>query len=512
MARLLAIFSLVPALISAAALAPKDDSSLQTASKCRCFPGDRCWPTKADWNLFNTTLGGKLVSTVPIAASCHDSAFGPYDAQRCAELRSVWGYPETHIASSSSPMAPFFANLSCDPFTSRNAQCVVGTQMQYAVDATSAADYRAALAFARQRNIRLVIRNTGHDYFGKSTGAGALGIWTHHLKDIQVINYSGCNYKGKALKVGAGVQVFEAQAAAHAKGLVVVSGNCPTVGIAGGYTQGGGHGPLATKFGLSADQVLEWEVITSAGDHLVASPTKNSDLYWALSGGGGGTYAAVLSMTVRAHPDLPVSAANLTFTSKGVSSDTFYGVVDTFLTTLPSIVDAGAVSIFLLSEGLFVMQPTTAPGVSKAKLQTLLDPVLTKLKDSGMSYGMSFTNVGPATRLTCSIADFHIDQFSTYLDSYSAYNPPSNVTEFNIGGRLIPRALLMSQSSAAAVTDALRFIVTQGAVVSGVSVNVAKGAKVANSVNPAWRSSIMSAVIGMCVHHSALSLLLCPLY
>lgn len=387
MARLLTVLSLVPALISAAALVPKDDSFTREASQCRCFPGDACWPSKADWDLFNTTLGGKLVATTPIAASCHDSAFGPYDSQRCAKLRSVWDYPETHIASSSSPMAPFFANASCDPFTPRDAQCVIGTQIQYAVDATSADDYKAALAFASQRNIRLVIRNTGHDYFGKSTGAGALGIWTHRMKGIQVINYTGCNYKGKALKIGAGVQVFEAQAAAHANGLVVVSGNCPTVGIAGGYTQGGGHGPLATKYGLAADQVLEWEVITSTGDHLVATPTRNSDLYWALSGGGGGTYAAVLSMTVRAYPDLPVSAANLTFTSKGVSSDTFYDAVNTFLTTLPSIVDVGAVSIFLLSEGLFVMQPTTAPGVSKAQLQTLLGPVLSKLKQSGMSYG-----------------------------------------------------------------------------------------------------------------------------
>lgn len=110
-------------------------------------------------------------------------------------------------------------------------------------------------------------------------------------------------------------------------------------------------------------------------------------------------------------------------------------------------------------------------------------------------------------------ADLHVDQFPTYLDSYDAYNPPSNVTEFNIGGRLIPRALLLSQDPAAAVTDAFRFIVAQGGVISGVSVGVAKGAKANNSVNPAWRSAIASAVIGVCVpplpHRFRLSLPLC---
>lgn len=53
--------------------------------------------------------------------------------------------------------------------------------------------------------------------------------------------------------MGAGVQGFEAYEAAHAKELAVVGGECPTVGIAGGYTQGGGHSALASKFGLAAD-------------------------------------------------------------------------------------------------------------------------------------------------------------------------------------------------------------------------------------------------------------------
>lgn len=166
-------------------------------SRCRCFPGDACWPNEETWGDFNVTLDGRLVGTVPIASVCHYSMFMPYDAEACARLQLDWTNPNIHSDSSSSVMAPFFANMSCDPFTAPEAQCVIGTYVQYAVNASSAKDVQLALAFAQKNNIRLVIRNTGHDYLGKSTGAGGLAIWTHHLKDIAIRDYVSDAYTGK---------------------------------------------------------------------------------------------------------------------------------------------------------------------------------------------------------------------------------------------------------------------------------------------------------------------------
>jgi len=60
-------------------------------------------------------------------------------------------------------MTPFFANRSCDPFTDRTSQCVVGTYIQYAVNVASADDVIKTIAFAKRRNLRFVIRNTGHE-------------------------------------------------------------------------------------------------------------------------------------------------------------------------------------------------------------------------------------------------------------------------------------------------------------------------------------------------------------
>lgn len=77
----------------------------------------------------------------------------------------------------SSMMAPFFANRSCDPFTERSARCILGTYVQYSVNVSSAADVSSGINFANRRNICLIIRNTGHEYNSKSTGAGALSLW-----------------------------------------------------------------------------------------------------------------------------------------------------------------------------------------------------------------------------------------------------------------------------------------------------------------------------------------------
>ncbi|KAJ9260319.1 CAZyme family AA7 [Paecilomyces variotii] len=286
-------------------------------------------------------------------------------------------------------MAPFFANQSCDPFLPKEARCIIGTYIQYAVNASSAVDVQKTIAFVKGHNIRLVIRNTGHDYLGKSTGAGAVGIWTHHMKDIEFLDYRSPSYTGKAVKVGAGVQIFEVNEAAHAQSLVVVGGNCQTVGIAGGYSQGGGHGQLASQFGLAADQVLEWEVVTADGDLVTASPSENADLYWALAGGGGGTYGVVLSMTSKAYPELQTATANLTFTNTGVSQDTFLEAVQTFVTSLNPILDAGGVSIWLLTNSSFSTTPTTLPGGTKAELQNLLSPSLKALEKSNITYSKS---------------------------------------------------------------------------------------------------------------------------
>lgn len=261
------------------------------------------------------------------------------------------------MSDPSSVMAPFFANQSCDPFTDEDIPCTYGNYVRYAVNVSTSDDVIATIAFAKEHNIRFVIRNTGHDYLGRSTGAGSLSVWTHYLKGIEYLDWNDANFTGTAAKMGAGIQGFEALEAGLENSVVTLGGECPTVGVAGGYTQGGGHSALSTSFGLSADNVLEWEAVTADGELVVASRTNNTDLYWALSGGGAGNYAVVLSMTVKTYPDAYIGSATLAFYPTGIPNDTFYQAISEFHTALPAMVDAGSMVVyyFTSSVSLFIL-------------------------------------------------------------------------------------------------------------------------------------------------------------
>ena len=127
-----------------------------------------------------------------------------------------------------SMMSPLYQGRTCLPNPrSTNATCTVGGYPSYAVNVTNVAQMQLAVNFARNANIRLVIKNTGHDFNGKSGGAGALGIWTHNLKDIEFIpEYRSAAYNGTAIKAGAGVQAFELYAAAKNWNVTAIGGEC----------------------------------------------------------------------------------------------------------------------------------------------------------------------------------------------------------------------------------------------------------------------------------------------
>ncbi|KAL4802481.1 FAD-binding domain-containing protein [Aspergillus unguis] len=447
------------------------------AASCRCFPGDHCWPSKETWNTFNDTIGGRLIETTPLGSQCHDPN---YNAEICSRLRDEWTLPELHYASSSSIMAPFFANDTCDPFHPPRKICTLGNYVSYAVNVSQPDHVITSLDFVKKHNIRLVVRNTGHDYQGKSTGAGSLGLWMHHLKKIQVQQrFRSRFYNGPAITVGAGVQGFEALAAADEEGHQIVTGECPSVGIAGGYTQGGGHSALSSRYGLAADQVLAWEVIDGDGRHLVATPEENADLYWALSGGGGGTYAIVLSLTAKIHPQTPVSGLNLTVSREGISGDTFYQAISLFNKVQPALTDAGAMGISIFTNTTFMLSPLTGPDIPVDDLVNLLKPFTVGLDNLGIKYTLFSA------------------QFPSYLSEFRGMQEirPIDVGVAQYGGWLIPRSVVDSNNQR--LTDAYRCIVEDGGTVINVGLNVSQKGKgsTKNAVLPAWRDALLHTTL-----------------
>jgi hypothetical protein len=301
------------------------------------------------------------------------------------------------------------------------------------------------------------------------------------MKDIEFKDWKDSYYTGKAVKLGAGVQGFEAMAAAKEKGLVVVGGECATVGVVGGYTQGGGHSALSTNFGLGADQTLAIEVITSTGLLVTATRTINSDLYWALSGGGGGTYGIVVSMTVKAYPDTIVGGASLAFVSNGLTTDTFYSAISKFHEKLPAMVDAGTMVVYYFGSGFFQIAPITAYNKTAAQVQSILAPFVADLTALGVQHTVSYTTS------------------PTYWNHYDTYFGPLPFGNINVGiaqygGRLIPRTTITQNlTNFMAVA---RDITQAGVTFIGVGTDVSgQLPKVSNSVLPAWRSALVHATV-----------------
>ncbi|KAE8381725.1 hypothetical protein BDV26DRAFT_254962 [Aspergillus bertholletiae] len=462
----------------AAATAALTSTAFADNSSCHCLPGDSCWPSTSAWASLNTTVGGRLVATVPIGSPCHDPN---YDAAACAALQSDWTTPLPHLESSSSIMQTYFANQSCDPFTAESRPCLLGNFVSYAVNVSSSADVIAAVKFARKNNIRFVIKNTGHDYMGRSTGAGALSVWTHHLNDIEYQDWSDSHYKGPAFKVAAGVMGYQILNAAHAKGLAVVTGECPTVGLAGGYIQGGGHSALSSSFGLGADNTLAFEVVTANGQLVTASRCNNTDLYWALSGGGAGNYGVVISVTVKAHPDAKISGAGLQFAATANNTEAFWEAVTKFHSLLPQMTDQGVTVIYQMVAGIFAINPLTAYNKTADDVKAILAPFTTALTDLGITYKVAFT------------------EYDSYYDHYNKYMGPLPygnlaVATYQYGGRLIPRDVLENNPSGMA--SVLRNLTSHGVVAVGVGMNVSQPGDVSNAIFPALRNAGVTMQIG----------------
>jgi hypothetical protein len=67
-------------------------SAAASAKDCHCLPGDKCWPSAEKWDALNSTVGGRLIATVPVGSPCHDPT---YDAAACKELQTDWNFPQT---------------------------------------------------------------------------------------------------------------------------------------------------------------------------------------------------------------------------------------------------------------------------------------------------------------------------------------------------------------------------------------------------------------------------------
>ncbi|CAG8229306.1 unnamed protein product [Penicillium salamii] len=245
-------------------------------SQCMQTPTDDCWPSIQKWNSLNRTVNGHLIANEPLAKPCYDGL--EKNPAQCQKISKVY---QDSLFREASPIGFTYPVVdTCAPINGSIAGspvCDLGSASVYSVNTTKPADVAAGIKFAKENNLRLVIKNTGHD----------------------------------------------------------------TVGAVGGYLQGGGHGPVSHDFGLATDQVLELKVVLASGALVTASACENIDLFTALRGGGGGTFGVVISATIKVHPTRPVLKHSLTIASSSLDMSALTNASVTVLSKYPILADSG---------------------------------------------------------------------------------------------------------------------------------------------------------------------------
>src|SRR6478736_5533419 len=156
------------------------------------------------------------------------------------------------------------------------------------------ADVISSVNFARKHGLLLAIRSGGHN-------GGGLGICDDGLViDLGLIKYTRVDPAARTATVGGGCTWADVDHATHAFGLATPSGIISTTGV-GGLTLGGGRVLLKRKCGLTIDNLISADLVLADGSFVKANGDENSDLFWAIRGGGG-NFGVVTSFTFKLHP------------------------------------------------------------------------------------------------------------------------------------------------------------------------------------------------------------------
>jgi FAD/FMN-containing dehydrogenase len=267
------------------------------------------WPTEADWATLNQATGGRLSRVTGPAFT------GPEPKKLLANPFFIRDQPG--LAQSSGWLNAWRFSPS-----------------SYVVAAENAHDVAAAVRFAAAHNLRLVVKGGGHSYLGTSSAPDSLLVWTRKMDAIVI--HDGFTPDGSrappvpAVSLGAGcIWLHAYQAVTGGAGRYVQGGGCTTVGAAG-LILGGGFGSFSKAYGLAAASLLEAEIVTADGVSRTVNEAREPDLFWALKGGGGGTFGVVTRLTLATHT-LPerFGAANLTLRAR--SDDAFHRLIARFV-------------------------------------------------------------------------------------------------------------------------------------------------------------------------------------
>jgi FAD/FMN-containing dehydrogenase len=297
------------------AAAPRAIAASDPATRVRS--GDPGWPSDAAWDGLKQAVGGRLIKVESPLATCA----GAPDSAPCDDVLKLM-------------RNPFF--LGDQPGVTESTGWVDAWMFApsvYAVAAENAEDVAAAIDFARDHHLRLVVKGGGHSYQGTSNAPDSLAVWTRAMNDIALHDDfvpQGCSGPPQpAVSIGGGAiwgRIYDA--VTTKAGRYVQGGGCTTVGVAG-LIQSGGFGSFSKRYGTAAASLLEAELVTADGKVLIANACREPELFWALKGGGGGSFGIVTRVTLKTHALADWAGAAI-FTVKAMSGVAYRELVRAF--------------------------------------------------------------------------------------------------------------------------------------------------------------------------------------
>lgn len=271
-----------------------------------------------------------------------------------------------------------------------------------------------------------------------------------------------------------------------------------TVGCIGGYTQGGGHSPASRDFGLAADQVLEAQVVLANGSIVTANACQNSDLYFALRGGGGGSYGVVTSMTLKAYPSTPVVGQTLTIASLSTDTDALLEAITDVYEHYPTIMDGGfsgygswsinSPAPLFTNVTIGYRHSIAIMDKSLTDAQKVFEPVLTTLQKYN------------GTSLNVNITWYEFPTYAAYYQAMSGRkeavgNANSAMTSRMMGKSALTSSRTRLRNMINTIAGAPMEYTIQNVELVGGGKVLTDGSDKHSSVNPAWRSTYIVHVV-----------------
>lgn len=282
----------------------------------------------------NATVGGRLRTATPLALPCFSSYDGrpvSPDSQACGAVQANYhsqpfrsrGYGSTIFGAWDSCLSKeekclLDYNNPANPEAYNGTECSRGSISEHYLEVKDASDVIAAFSFSKLTGTPLSIRNSGHDFFGRSTLKGSLALWMRNLNSLsyhEAFVPTGCaqDTTYRAITAGTGATMLEVYQFADEHKVTAIGGFSSSVAWHGGWLLGGGHGLLTPMYGLGVDRVVEIKVVTPDGQLRIANQCQNSDLFWALRGGGGGTFGVVLEATSIVEEQMALQVVKFSF-------------------------------------------------------------------------------------------------------------------------------------------------------------------------------------------------------